>query len=75
MIIHTLYNRLLYNTKMTIDVVADSALKNKPYPDACGLIEDMAQNHYQWGMEYASVEKKETKWGMYEVSSLDHMNA
>lgn len=47
LIIHTLYNGLLYNTNMTIDADVDGALMNKPYPEACTLIEDMAQNHYQ----------------------------
>ncbi|XP_050884395.1 uncharacterized protein LOC127087542 [Lathyrus oleraceus] len=40
---------------MTIDAAASGALMNKPYPEACALIEDMAQNHYQWGTEQASV--------------------
>lgn len=60
---------------MTIDVVAGDALMNKPYPEAYALIDDMAQNHYQWGMERASVEREETKGGIYEVSYLDHMSA
>ncbi|XP_050909196.1 uncharacterized protein LOC127122967 [Lathyrus oleraceus] len=75
LIIHTLYNGLLYNTKMTIDAAASGALIIKPYPKACTLFEDVAQNHYQWGTKNAQVEKKETEGGIYEVSSLDHMNA
>ena len=51
LIIHTFYNGLIYNTKMTIDAFTGGALMNKPYPEACALIEDMAQNHYQWGTE------------------------
>jgi len=47
LIIHTFYNGLLYNTRMTIDVVAGGALMNKPFHDAYSLIEDMTQNHYQ----------------------------
>lgn len=35
----------------------------------------MAQNHYQCSMERTSIEKKETKGGMHEVSCLDHMKA
>ncbi|XP_050908983.1 uncharacterized protein LOC127122734 [Lathyrus oleraceus] len=35
----------------------------------------MAQNHYQWGSEKTFIEKPPTKGGMYEVSSLDHVNA
>lgn len=61
LIIHNFYNRLIYNTKMTIDDAVGGALMNKPYPEACALIKDMAQNHYQWGTERASVERKETK--------------
>ncbi|XP_050885042.1 uncharacterized protein LOC127088160 [Lathyrus oleraceus] len=60
---------------MPIDVVFGGALMNKPYPEACVLIEDMAQNHYQWGTERVQVEKKETKGGIYKVSSFRHMNA
>lgn len=60
---------------MTIDATAGGALMNKPYPKACALIKDMPQNHYQWGTESTHVEKKETKGGIYEVSSLDYMNA
>lgn len=60
---------------MTIDAVAGGALMNKPYPEAFALIEDMGQNHYQWGIERASVENKETKGGIYEVSFLDHTSA
>lgn len=35
---------------MTIDVAADRALMNKPLNDVNALIENMAQNHYQWGV-------------------------
>jgi hypothetical protein len=75
MIVHSFYNGLHYNTKMSIDAAAGGALLNKPYPEACDLIEDMAQNHYQWGTERASIEKKETQGGTHEVSSLDMMQA
>lgn len=75
LIIHTFYNGLLYNTRMTLDAAAGGALMNKPFNDAYSLIEDMAQNHYQWGSERAQVEKAQPKPGMYEVSNLDHMNA
>lgn len=60
---------------MTIDAAAGGALMNKPYPKACALIEDMAQNYYQWGTEHTQVKKKETKRGIYEVSNLDHVDA
>lgn len=68
-------DQLHYNTKMSIDVAAGGALMNKPYPDACALIEDMAQNHYKWESERASVEKRETKRGIHEVNCMDMMKA
>ena len=46
----------------------------KPYDEANQLIENMAQNHYQWGGERTSVEKTKTKGGMYEIYSLDMAN-
>ena len=60
---------------MTLDAAAGGALMNKRFNDPYALIEDMAQNHYQWGSERAQVEKTQPKAGMYEVSNLDHMNA
>ncbi|XP_058725551.1 uncharacterized protein LOC131596831 [Vicia villosa] len=35
----------------------------------------MAQNHYQWGSERATMEKYHTKGAMVEVNSLDQVNA
>ncbi|CAJ2657668.1 unnamed protein product [Trifolium pratense] len=75
LIIHTFYNGLLYNTRMTIDAAAGGALMDKPYNQAYQLIESMAQNHYQWGSERTTVEKPQTKGGMYEISNMDHINA
>jgi len=50
---------------------------NKSYTVAYALIEDMAQNHYQWTNERAitapTPSKKEA--GMYEVSNFDHLTA
>jgi hypothetical protein len=48
---------------------------DKPYQEAYQLIENMAQNHYQWGSERAIVEKSQTKGGMYEVNGINHVNA
>jgi hypothetical protein len=48
---------------------------NKTYNEAYQLIESTTQNHYQWGSERTSVEKPPTEGGMYEISSLDHVNA
>jgi hypothetical protein len=79
LIIHTFYIGLLYTTKMNIDAAAGGALMNKTYTSAYALIEDMAQNHYQWTSERAitavapSPFRKEA--GMYEVSALDYLNA
>ncbi|CAJ2652102.1 unnamed protein product [Trifolium pratense] len=75
LIIHTFYNGLLYNTRLTIDAAAGGALMDKAYNEAYRLIESMAQNHYQWGSERAPVEKTQTKGGMYEISNMDHINA
>ena len=75
--IHTFYNGLSYTTKMTADAAAGGALMNKNYTEAYALIEDMAQNHYQWTNERAltapTPSKKEA--GMYEVSNYDHLAA
>jgi len=79
LIIHIFHNGLLFTTKMNVDAAAGGALMNKTYTGAYALIEDMAQNHYQWTSErFITVvtpppSKKET--GMYEVSTLDHISA
>ena len=50
---------------------------NKTYTATYALIENMAQNHYQWTSERvitaSSPSKKEA--GMYDISSLDHLAA
>ncbi|XP_050893343.1 uncharacterized protein LOC127099416 [Lathyrus oleraceus] len=61
--------------RLTIDAATGGALMDKPYNEAYQLIKSMAQNQYQWGRERTSVEKPPTKCGMYELSSLDHINA
>jgi hypothetical protein len=48
---------------------------DKPFLEAYQLIENMAQNHYQWGSERTNVERSQLKGGMYEVSGPDHVNA
>src|SRR4051812_22479530 len=60
---------------MSIDVVAGGALINKSYPEACALIEDVDQNHYQRGAERATVEKNEAQGGLHEISCMDMMNS
>ena len=42
LIIHTFYNGLLYNTRLTIDDAAGGALMDKSYVAAYALIESMA---------------------------------
>src|SRR4051812_11480585 len=59
----------------TIDAAAGGALMDKPHDEAYNLIENMAQNHYQWGGEQAALEKAQTKGGMYEISGIDRVNA
>jgi len=77
LIVHTFYNGLSYTTKMTIDAAAGGSLMNKNYTEAYALIEDMAQNHYQWSNETtitaSSPSKKEA--GIHEVSKFDHLAA
>ena len=77
LIIHTFYNGLLYTSKIYVDTAAGGALMNKTYTTTHALIEDMAQNQYQWTSERvitaSSPSKKEA--GMYEISSLDHLAA
>jgi len=77
LIIHTFYNGLLYTAKIYIDAAAGGALMNKTYTTTYALIEEMAQNHYQWTSERAttasSPSKKEA--GMFEAFALDHLNA
>ncbi|MCI87343.1 putative transposable element protein, partial [Trifolium medium] len=46
---------------MTIDDAAGGALMDKSYDEAKKLIENMAQNHYQWGRERIPVEKPQPK--------------
>jgi hypothetical protein len=45
LIVHTFYNGLLNNTKMSLSVAADGALMDKPYDEAYELIQNMDQNH------------------------------
>lgn len=77
LIVHTFYNGLTYTTKMSVDAAAGGALMNKNYTEAYALIEDMAQNHYQWTNERAvttpTPSKKEA--GIYEVSEYNHLAA
>jgi len=77
LIVHTFYNGLSYTTKMTVDAAAGGALMKKNYTEAYALIEDMAQNHYQWTNERAitasSSSKKEA--GIHEVSNFDYLAA
>jgi len=62
---------------MIVDAATGGALMNKNYTAAYALIEDKAQNHYQWTNERvitaSSPSKKEAD--MYEISSLDHLAA
>ena len=62
---------------MTVDAAAGGALMNKNYTEAYALIEDMAQNHYQWTNERAITASSPTKKeaGIHEVSNFDHLAA
>lgn len=46
LIIHTLSNNPLYNTRMTLDATIERALINKSFDKAYALIKDIAQNHH-----------------------------
>ena len=70
LIIHTFYNGLLYNTRMTIDATAGGALMNKPFTEAWGLIKDMAQNHYQWGSEHTLAKRASPVKGCIKLAIL-----
>lgn len=65
---------MLYSTRMTIYVVAEGDLMNKPFHVAYVLIKDMAQSNYEWRREHILIEKTQPKGGMYKVSNFDHMN-
>ena len=62
---------------MAVDAAAGGALMNKNYTVAYALIEDTAQNHYQWTNKRPITAptpfKKEA--GMYKVSNFDHLAA
>ncbi|XP_020266822.1 uncharacterized protein LOC109842344 [Asparagus officinalis] len=72
LIVHTFYNGLTYNTRMTVDAATGGALMNKTIDEAYTLIEDMAQNHYQWANERAP---QTSKGGKYEIDALDHISS
>ena len=61
LIIHTFYNGLYYTTKFFVDAVAGGALMNKTYTAAYALIENMAQNHYQWTSERVITDSSPSK--------------
>lgn len=48
---------------------------DKPFKKAYQLIENMAQNDCQWGSDRTSIERSQTKGGMYEINGLDHVSA
>jgi len=64
---------------MIVDAAAGGALMNENYKTTYGLIEDMAQNHYQWANERAvtaiNASPSKKGEGMYEVSPFDHLAA
>lgn len=60
---------------MNLSAAAGGALMDKPYGEAFELIENMAQNNFQWGGERVAVEKRNPKGGMYEVNGIDRFNS
>ncbi|XP_039686963.1 uncharacterized protein [Medicago truncatula] len=61
LIIHTFYNGLTSNTKLTVDAAAGGALMNKDFTTAYALIEDMALNLFQWTEEKAIINPSPSK--------------
>ncbi|XP_050876375.1 uncharacterized protein LOC127080090 [Lathyrus oleraceus] len=60
---------------MNLNIAAGGALMDKPYEDASQLIENMAQNHFQWEGKRTSTEKPTMKTKTYEVNGINHVNA
>ncbi|XP_050888985.1 uncharacterized protein LOC127094166 [Lathyrus oleraceus] len=60
---------------MNLSVAVDGALMDKPYDEAYEFIENMTQNHFQWGGACSAIEKPTLKGGMYEVNGIDRVNA
>ncbi|XP_050890453.1 uncharacterized protein LOC127095864 [Lathyrus oleraceus] len=60
---------------MNLSAPTGGALMDKPYDEAYELIENMTQNHFQWGGECVGVEKPTPKDGVYGVNGIDSVNA
>ncbi|XP_050875600.1 uncharacterized protein LOC127079234 [Lathyrus oleraceus] len=60
---------------MNLSTTVGGALMDKLYDEAYELIENMAQNHFQWGGEHVVVEKPNLKGGIYKVNGIDRFNA
>lgn len=46
---------------MTFDIAEGKALMNKTFDESYALIEDISQNHYQWGSKCAPIENSKQK--------------
>ncbi|XP_050909956.1 uncharacterized protein LOC127123824 [Lathyrus oleraceus] len=60
---------------MNLSTAVGGALMEKPYDEAYELIENVAQNHFQWGGEHDAIEKLTPKGGMYEANGIDRVDA
>ncbi|XP_050895186.1 uncharacterized protein LOC127101786 [Lathyrus oleraceus] len=60
---------------MNLSATAGGALMGKPYDEAYEFIENMDQNHFQWGGERAAVEKRTPKGRIYEVNGINRVNS
>lgn len=60
---------------MIVNITVVGDLMDKPFSEAYQIIENMAQNHYQWGSESVPIEKSQPKNCMYKVRGFDHMTA
>lgn len=70
LIVHTFYNGLSYNSRMTVDAAAGGTLLNKSVGESYTLIEDMTTNHYQWSNERAFLKKTLGKYELDAISML-----
>ncbi|MCI35450.1 retrotransposon gag protein, partial [Trifolium medium] len=57
---------------MTVDAAAGGALMNKNVDEAHELIEEMAQNHFQWTSERSTPPKKGVR---YEIDPINLLTA
>ncbi|XP_042441300.1 uncharacterized protein LOC122026634 [Zingiber officinale] len=73
LMIHTFYNGINYQTKVSFDSAIGGALMNKGLDEAEDIIESVAQNHHQWASKRSSGAIKIPR--KYSVDALDLITA